>query len=245
MSTSDPADDALRASILHTVAIRVAAEPRPTPSRAFLAAARRLAPMDAWAALLTAWRLATLRDRPIALGARVRAAGLALGVGGLLATSGAVALASVAGVATDVAARLSTPAQAEPTRPEPTLTASPSARPVLAPPTHEAPHASPAPSPMFEASPSPSVVGPSPSASPSPKPTHTPRPTGTPRDGGDQHGSGGGPRPTPRPSDGGRDGGDGTDPGGAGGGDGGARATRSPEPTDTPEPVPSDGATGG
>ena len=246
MSTYDPTDGALRASILHTVAVRVAAEPRPTPSRAFLAAVRRLAPTDAAAALLTAWRLATLRGRPIALGVRVRAAGLALGVGGLLATSGAVALASVAGVANDVVVRLNTPAQVEPTRPAPASTASPSAHPVVAPPTHEAPNAAPVPSPSISAAPSPAAIGPSPSASPSPRPTHSPRPTSTPRDSGGQHGSGGTPRPTAPPTDGGWEGGDGGDPGGSGGGDGGGpHATRSPEPTDTPEPVQSEGATGG
>jgi uncharacterized membrane protein YgcG len=228
MSTFDAIDDGLRAGILHTVVTRVAVEPRPTPSRAFVAALRRASVRDAFCALATAWHLATLRDRPVAFGARVRAAGLAIGVGGLLASSGAVALASVAGVAGEMAAHLSTPALVEPERPAPRFTASPRPRPAVAPP---AGHAS--------ASPVPAQAEPNPAATPSPKPTRSPRPTSAPGDTGDGHdGAGGAPRPTTSPVVGGSGGGSGGggDRGeGGGSGGSGAHASPTPEPTEAPE----------
>jgi len=242
MSTFDAPRDVRRAGILHSVMTRVATEPRPTPSRAFLAALRRGSPTDAFTALATAWRLATLRDRPIALGARVRAAGLALGVGGLLASSGAVAIASVAGVANDVATRLSGPSQIEPERPAPMPSASPSAHPVLAMPHDAEPSATPS---LRAATPEPSS-----STSASPKPARTPRPTSKPHDsGGDQGGSDGTPRPTARPSSGedGGSGGDGSGGDGAGssGGGSGENASSSPDSTDAPGDSPNTQPDGG
>jgi hypothetical protein len=108
----------------------IAREARPTPARSFTAAVRRGAPSDAAASIVTAWRLATLR-RPVALGARVRALALALGVTGALATSGGLALASVAGIAAQVADRITGSAVDAPEHPRPreVVGASPSASP--------------------------------------------------------------------------------------------------------------------
>jgi len=225
-------DDRLRASMIHTAMTRVATEPRPTPFRAFTAAVRHGAPGDALVALATAWRLATLRDRPIALGVRIRAATLAIGVGGLLATSGAVALASVAGVAGHVATQLGAPPQTDSQRPAPSSapSPSPSPRPVVAPP----PRSVSSPAPSHAAS------SPSPSPSPSPKPSRTPRPTRRPGGSNGGHdGSGGKPRPTSSP--GGRDHG-----GDSGGGQGGTghHGTPSPEPSETPGGPTHDGSGG-
>jgi hypothetical protein len=220
-------DDGLRASVVHSVMTRIATEPRPTPYGAFVAAVRRGAPRDALGSVATAWHLATLRDRPIALGARVRAAGLALGVGGLLASSGAVALASVAGVAGEVAAHLSSPAQLEPERPAPASDEA-APRPVMVLPSDEPSSLAPS-RPIEEPTPSPTAPQ---------RPSRTPRPTDAVRGtdtGDDGHDA------TPRPtSDSG-----GGDSGGGDPGDTGARATQTPEPSDTPEGTTGSGSTGG
>lgn len=223
--------DAQRRRLVDDVMARVEAEPVPTAGRAFVRAVRRGAPVQAFAALATAWRLATLRTRPVPLLTRVRAAALALGVGGVLATSSAVALASVASVAQQVAVRLGETPRLEPVRSAtPSLSASdqPSARPFEVSPS-SLPDGSELPRPRWTAP-----------ASPTPAPDRTARPTTRPGQGGDGSGDGGS-ASTPRPTA--------TSGGGDGSGDGGSdgRETASPTPTARPTetPQPSETSTDG
>ena len=172
-------DELLRARLVDAVMARVEDEPVPTAGRAFLAAVRQRAPIQAFTAFATAGRLATLRTRPVPLVTRMRAAALALGVGGMLATSGAVALAGVAGVAQQVAGHLGGAPVLEPagptTTPSPSPTARPSESPVLIVASAEPGRSEPA-DPTRAASPSPSPV---------PRPWRAARPTATPElDGG-------------------------------------------------------------
>ncbi len=210
------------------VMTRVRTDPVPSANRAFVAAVRRWAPVDAFTALATAWRLATLRSRPVPLVTRVRAAALALGMGAVLATSSAVALAGVANVARQVASLPSRTPQLEPARPAESpagsLAPEPSAPPVLVI-THgdglERPH--------------PRTVA---TATPTPTPERTAGPTTRPDQGGDSSGDDSGdstPRPTVTP--------DGHDGSGDSGSD--IRATTTPIASSSPTPQPSDSAPDG
>ncbi|MHB8958282.1 MAG: hypothetical protein ACYDAN_01485 [Candidatus Limnocylindrales bacterium] len=223
-------DERLSAWLPDAVMTRVEAEPVPTASRAFVAALCRRAPIDAFTALATAWRLATLRTRPVPLVTRVRAAALALGVGGVLATSSAVALAGVANVARQVVSQPSRAPQLEPARPTESpagsLAPAPSAPPVLiVTPVDgdglERPH------PLPDAT-----------ATPTPTPNRTARPTTRPDQGVDGSGGGsGGSTPRPIATPGGHD--------GSGDDGSGTRATPTPAPSSSPAPQPGDSAPDG
>lgn len=219
-------------SLPDAVMLRVGAEPVPSASRAFAAAACRGAPVDAFTALATAWRLATLRTRPVPGATRIRAAALALGAGGLLATSSAVALAGVVNVARQVASQPSRAPQLEPARPTERPAGSwapePSAPPVLVI-TRDDGDGLERPHPRQVAAATPT---------PAPTPDSTARPTTRSDQGGDGSGDSSG-AGTPRPT---------ATPGGLdGSGDGGpdTRATPTPAPSSSPAPEPSDGADGG
>ena len=224
-------DEHLGAWLPDTVMTRVEAEPVPTASRAFVAALRQRAPIDAFTALATAWRLATLRTRPVPLVARVRAAALALGVGGVLATSGAVALAGVANVAREVASQPSRAPQLEPARPAASpadsLAPVPSASPVLVI-THVDGDGLERPLPRPDAT-----------ATPTPTSERAARPTTRPDQGGESSGDGiegGTPRPTATP--------DSHDGSGDGGSDTGGSPTPAPSSSPTAQP-PCDSAPDG
>ena len=223
-------DELLRAQLVDAVMARVEDEPVPTASRAFLAAVRQRAPIQAFTAFATAGRLATLRTRPVPLATRMRAAALALGVGGMLATSGAVALASVAGVAQQVAGHLGGAPVLEPARPTTTPVPSPTAR-RSEPPTLIIAPAEPGGSEPAHPTP---VASPSPSPSPVPTPWRAARPTATPELGGGSGDDESRATPQPTATSGQDDAGDESPDG---------QATATPEPTATPPST--EGATAG
>ncbi len=175
--------------LARNVMARVASEPRPTPSRSFAAAVRRAAPRDALVVVSTAWRLATMRGLAVPAGARMRSLALALGVSGVLATSGSIALASVADVARHVVEQVGVQHPVAPPRgdPAPAAAPTPSVTPTAATPQ----------TPPLVDQPASSERGgdgrlrPSGSAT-DPSPTPTPA-RGAPHDGGRHAGSGDGP----------------------------------------------------
>jgi hypothetical protein len=134
---------------------RVAAEPTPTPARAFLRSLRVLAPRDALAALATAWRLAFEPTGSVTASARAASASLLLavivfvGIGGPLAASGLSAILGGPDGPTPQQLDVGAPTES------PTVSATPSPTP------------SPQPSPSLTPSPSPE-------ATPSPEPSSTP-----------------------------------------------------------------------
>lgn len=217
-------------ALLDAVMTQVAAGPRPTPARAFAEAARRGHPRDALAALATAWRLATLRSMRVPVRTRVQAAALALGVGGAMAMSGAVALASVANVAQQAVLHFAAPVRTAPASPGPTpgAPAPPTARPVvvLLPPDAREdvpPHPRPA------ASSATSAVRPSPTAAPTTSAVVSADPA---KSGEDQPGTNPTPRPSATPTPSSRD-------GGGDGGDASSAPATSDSPADGPAPTPS------
>lgn len=94
-----PHDTVTPNPLADAVMARLADEPIPTPTRAAADAVGRGDLGAAVRASGAGWRLATHRAGPATFGMRVRGAALALGVSGLLASSGAIAFAGMATVA--------------------------------------------------------------------------------------------------------------------------------------------------
>jgi hypothetical protein len=127
----------IRPDLVARVMAGVAREPRPTPARALAAALRHGAAREAMASVATAWRLGTMRGRRVAPAVRARSLVLAVGVTGMLATSGVIAFASVADAARHVVGQaglgeIHHPAAA-PAAPTTTPFGSPSPLPAAAP----------------------------------------------------------------------------------------------------------------
>jgi hypothetical protein len=249
MIARDRSDAArIRPDLVARVMTRVALEPRPTPARSLAAALRRGSFREAVTSVATAWRLGTMRGRPVALGVRVRSLALAVGVTGMLAMSGAIAFASVASAARHVV---------EQTRPgalhvSPVPAASPTTIPSWSPPP--LPAVVPlvrVPRDDHDADVMPRELGrrsPATTSGGGATGTPAPAPAGGPavhRDdgGGSASGSGGGASATTRPTVDGGDGASTGEPGGGSGGDGAGVSpgtdAGSPDASASPEPGPS------
>ena len=136
-------------SFTDRVMARVAVEPTPSPSRAFVRSLRRLAFRDALAALAAAWRLAFEPASPVATSARASAAALFLsviivvGLGGAFIAGGALSLLGPDGATPQELAPAAAPTQTpavtiEPTpSPSPAPITTPSPTPTATPPAAE------------------------------------------------------------------------------------------------------------
>ena len=132
-----------RGSFTERVMARVAEEPTPSPGRVFARSLRRLAVRDAFAALVTAWRLAFEPASPVATSARASAAALFLsvvilfGLGGAFITGGALALMGPDGPAPRELGPAAAPTASPAPAIEPTPSTPPTPSPVATPPATE------------------------------------------------------------------------------------------------------------